>query len=98
MDIIYLKSSELPNISTPIKMSINSGGWVLFTSQGDSHQVYFYLKVDNHLYTLDATGSILDFNQPLNYDYSIDKIIYFSDLPMPDSLSNQSVSFPNILL
>jgi hypothetical protein len=99
MDIIYLNSSELPNISTHIKISINSGGWMLFTSQEISHhQTYFYLKVDNHFYTLDKTGNILEFNQPISDNYSIDKIIYFSDLPMPDSLSNLSASYPKTLL
>ncbi|WP_057091934.1 hypothetical protein KV708_08585 [Comamonas thiooxydans] len=86
MEIINIASKTIPWLSTDIKRAINRGDWLLFTSdeEVDSH---YFLDIGQKIIHISESGIIGEYEK-INFNPDISKIIYFSDIPKPDSLSN----------
>lgn len=95
MKLINILSSDLPEIDDSIKECINFGQWLLFktsTQITDDVNVSFYLKIDSSIYALTARGRILEKVNVPKPTFNIEELVYFSDLPKPQSLSNAQLA------
>lgn len=99
MKLNKVLSSDLPEISASIKECINSGRWLLFKSASiDKNRSlnFYYLKVDDEIFELNAKGMITKSVQSSNANLHIDELYYFSDLPQPRSMSNTTIESTSI--
>ncbi|MBY7855432.1 hypothetical protein KW429_17280 [Vibrio fluvialis] len=90
MKVAYIESVDLPNIAPSVKECINSGQWFLFKAPeqaNPSSEVAYYLKANKEFYALDKQGNLLECELPV--EFNTEELIYFIDLPTPQSLSNQ---------
>lgn len=95
MKFIDILSSELPGIDASVKECVNLGQWMLFRAEKTDLfdiNVFFFLKVGKDLFALDEKGEVLTVFHPVRKDITINEVIYFSDLPKPQSLSNMIIS------
>jgi len=88
-------SSDFPEIDESVKQCVNFGQWLLFRSSSidkRSAQAHLYLKTDEQILELDASGKILKAIPREGVSLQIDEICYFSDIPRPQSLSNAPIT------
>lgn len=90
MEILNISSKLIPWLSEDIKITINRGDWLLFTSEDviDSH---YFLDIGYKILHVNHDGIIGEFNKS-EFNPDISKLIYFSDVRKPDSLSNTKIS------
>ncbi|NWO10039.1 hypothetical protein HLV40_06475 [Chromohalobacter salexigens] len=96
MKLCKILSSELPEIDNLVKECVNSGQWMLFKSRSfsrSSQVSVFYLKAGEDILELDERGGVVSELRSPRVDIELDEIVYFSDLPQPDSLSNLALSY-----
>lgn len=89
-----IHSSQLPKIDASVKECVNLGYWLLFRPSPrsiDVHSAAYYLKTDSGIFALSAEGDVLE-TMSIDSDLRIEKVVYFSDLPQPQSLSNSAVA------
>ncbi len=90
MKVAYIESVELPYIAPSVKECINSGQWFLFKAPDQTNpgsEIAYYLKANKEFYALDKQGNVLACELPV--DINTEELVYFKDLPTPQSLSNQ---------
>ena len=91
MRFVNIPSSSLPEIDSSVKECVNQGQWTLFRAEADDFldgHVCFYLKVGKDLFALGEQGQVLTVFQSVNREIPMNEVIYFSDIPKPESLSN----------
>lgn len=87
-------SSELPDIDSAIKECVNSGQWFLFKCEGSGvgRERVFFLKIGRDWFELDDRGRVKNYVQDGECDFASGELVYFSDLPQPESLSNAALA------
>lgn len=93
MKFVNIPSSELPEIDASVKECVNKGQWTLFRAEANDlpgEHVCFYLKAGKDLFALGEHGKVITFFQTVNNEIPMNEVIYFSDIPKPESLSNIS--------
>jgi hypothetical protein len=77
-----------------IKTLINQGNWFLFEigSLSNPH-IHYLLAADDQFCIFDSNENMIDLMDTRPVDVTYKKIIYFNDIPRPESLSNQRFSW-----
>lgn len=89
MNNIEIKSSVLPSLGNPTKYMINQGIWFLYSIKNTkAPDIPFLLVTDDKNYFLDNSGGIISESTDKVVDVDLEKVVYFSDLPSPETISN----------
>lgn len=91
MKFVNIPSSQLPEIDPFVKECINQGQWTLFKAEKgeiDDRKVAFFLKAGKEIFALNQSGKVISVFQTVNHSIEMNEVIYFSDIPKPESLSN----------
>lgn len=87
MESVRILSTQLKQLNPTVKNLINQGIWFLYTMKNDDGAEYA-LVANEDIYFLDGKGKVLARKKKIDCDDSLGQSVYFSDIPLPNSLGN----------
>lgn len=90
MNSLRIPSDNLLNLNGTVKTLVNQGVWFLYLKKKPSEDNRYILIADNNVFHLDRYGKITALSERSGIDKKIGKSVYFSDIPLPDSLVNMA--------
>lgn len=93
MKLLTIHSSDLPAIADIVKECVNSGRWVLFTSQTENRhaETEYFLQTEQAVFELNSEGGVVAVRGDGELSPEMDAVVHFGNLPQPPSLSNGAV-------
>jgi hypothetical protein len=94
MENKMVSKNQFNDLDENIKFLINQGNWFLFEIGSSSNpHIHYLLAADNQFYVFDNNENIIELMDTRPVDVTYKKIIYFNDIPRPESLSNRRFSW-----
>lgn len=95
MKLVEIHSTKLPEIDASVKECVNQGQWLLFRADANAlgvQKAAYFLKANSAVFALDEVGTIVEQVAAGAALPEIREVVYFSDIPQAESLSNAPVS------
>jgi hypothetical protein len=94
MENMIMSKNQFNTLDDNTKFLINQGNWFLFEVDSSSDpRTHYLLAADDQFYIFDGNKNMIDLMNKRPVDVTYKKIIYFNDIPRPESLSNWRFSW-----